>query len=230
MKAAFGGFIDGDDVIYCNDLCVDIAAERFDVAWVRTSPMVMSVRDDHFMTIMSDESSFYFGRKVLSEDEDIRKAFYFACSSNFSPIEFYVHQTLFPGIVDGGVMVDFGNCLLNNGSLRIEDEGRFVYIFENSSDVFSCLCFDRVSGLFMDASWFGSVAYCYSNQQTGWACDLAGELLDNSGLVWDYLTGNGGDISGLNGSTQGMLKVCNGMGILSGLFGGACLSDLPVLI
>ena len=74
----------------------------------------------------------------------------------------------------------------------------FLYIYEwglfcvNSSDVGSCLCFDRDTGLFMDASWFGSGAYCYSNQQTGWACDLAGELLDNSGLVWDYLTGNGG--------------------------------------
>ena len=100
----------------------------------------------------------------------------------------------------------------------------------NSFDVGSCLCFDRDTGLFMDASWFGSGAYCYSNQQTGWACDLAGELLDNFGLVWDYLTGNGGDIGVLNGSTQGMLKTCNGMGILSGLFGGACLSDLGVLI
>ena len=84
--------------------------------------------------------------------------------------------------------------MLNGSALRIDDEGRFVMFFVNSSDVGSCLCFDRDAGLFMDASWFGSGAYCYSNQQTGWACDLAGELLDNFGLVWDYLTGNGGDI------------------------------------
>lgn len=100
----------------------------------------------------------------------------------------------------------------------------------NSSGEGSYLCFDRDTGLFMDASLLGSYAYCYSNQQTGWACDLASELLDSSGLVWDYLTGNGGDIGVLNGSTQGMLKVCNGMGILSGLFSGTCLSDLGVLI
>ena len=46
MKAAFGGFIEGLDVIYCSDLCADVAGERFDVSWVRTSPLVMSFRDD----------------------------------------------------------------------------------------------------------------------------------------------------------------------------------------
>ncbi|MDO5819837.1 MAG: chitobiase/beta-hexosaminidase C-terminal domain-containing protein [Methanobrevibacter sp.] len=230
MKAVYGSFLEGLLVIYMDDLVADVSAFELGVCWERVSPMVMSVRDDHFRTVMSGESSFYFGRKVLSEDEDIRRAFYFACSASFSPIEFYVHKTLFPGIVGGGVTVDFGNYLLGDGTLRVDDEGRYVFIFVNSSDVDSYLCFDRDTGLFRDASWFGSGAYCYSNQQTGWACDLAGELLDNYGLVWDYLTGNGGDISVLNGSTQGMLKVCNGMGILSGLFGGACLSDLGVLI
>lgn len=230
MKAAYGSFLEGLLVIYVDDLVADVSAFNLGVSWERVSPMVMSVRDDHFRTIMSGESSSYFGRKVLSEDEDIRKAFYFACSASFSPIEFYVHQTLFPGIIGGAVTVDFGNCLLNGSALRIEDDGRYVYILENSSDLCSYLCFDRMTGLFMDGSWLGSAAYCYSNQQTGWACDLADELLDNSGLIWDYLTGNGGDISGLNGSTQGLLKTCNGMGILSGLFGGAYLSDLSVLI
>ena len=46
MNAAFGGFIEGLDVIYCSDLCADVAGERFDVSWVRTSPLVMSFRDD----------------------------------------------------------------------------------------------------------------------------------------------------------------------------------------
>ena len=59
---------------------------------------------------------------------------------------------------------------------------------------------------------------------------MASELLGNYGLIWDYLTTNSGDISVLNGSTQGLLKTCNGMGILSGLFGGAYLSDLGVLV
>ena len=54
--------------------------------------------------------------------------------------------------------------MLNGSALRIDDEGRFVMFFVNSSDVGSCLCFDRDAGLFMDASWFGSGAYCYSNQ------------------------------------------------------------------
>ena len=60
MKAAFGSFIEGLDVIYCNDLCADIVAERFNVTWVRTSPMVMSVHDDIHGTVLSGESSFYF--------------------------------------------------------------------------------------------------------------------------------------------------------------------------
>ena len=33
MKAAFGSFIEGLDVIYCNDLCVDIADEIILVFW-----------------------------------------------------------------------------------------------------------------------------------------------------------------------------------------------------
>ncbi|MBR2556771.1 MAG: hypothetical protein IKE95_00145, partial [Methanobrevibacter sp.] len=59
MKAAYGSFLEGLLIIYCNDLVADGAAERFNVSWERTSPMVMSVRDDNVRTIMSGESSFY---------------------------------------------------------------------------------------------------------------------------------------------------------------------------
>ena len=55
--------------------------------------------------------------------------------------------------------------MLNGSALRIDDEGRFVMFFVNSSDVGSCLCFDRDASLFMDASWFGSGAYCYVDKR-----------------------------------------------------------------
>ena len=35
MKAAYGSFLEGLDVIHCNDLVADCAAERFNVSWPR---------------------------------------------------------------------------------------------------------------------------------------------------------------------------------------------------
>ena len=38
MKAAYGSFMEGLLVIYCNDLVADASAARFNVSWDRTSP------------------------------------------------------------------------------------------------------------------------------------------------------------------------------------------------
>ena len=98
-------------MVYCDDLVADVAAERFNVTWERTSPMVMSVRDDNKQTILSGECSFYFGRTAYG-DVDAVKAFYFACSASFSPIEHYVTQTLFTGkLID--LNLDFNHILKN---------------------------------------------------------------------------------------------------------------------
>ena len=58
MKAAYGSFMEGLLVIYCNDLVADASAARFNVTWDRTSAMVMSVQDDISRTILSGECSF----------------------------------------------------------------------------------------------------------------------------------------------------------------------------
>ena len=98
MKAAYGSFLEGLDVIYCNDLVADCAAGRFNVSWERTSPMVMSVRDDNARTVMSGESSFYFGRTAYG-DLDAVRAFYFACSASFSPMSSMLELPCFHGLV-----------------------------------------------------------------------------------------------------------------------------------
>ena len=45
MKAAYGSFLEGLLVIYCNDVVADVSADKFNVSWTRVNPMVMSVCD-----------------------------------------------------------------------------------------------------------------------------------------------------------------------------------------
>ena len=114
-------------MVYCDILFVDCAAERFNVSWERTSPMVMSVRDDNARTIMSGESSFYFGRTAYG-DLDAVKAFYFACSASFSPIEQYVGTALFPRISDNSsVTTGLGFILDNGGTIEIIQDGYCLF-------------------------------------------------------------------------------------------------------
>ena len=54
----------------------DLVSSRYNASWERVSPMVMSVRDDHGRLVMSGESDFYFGRKLLCDDENIIKSFF----------------------------------------------------------------------------------------------------------------------------------------------------------
>ena len=253
MKAAYGSFLEGLLVIYCNDLVADGAAERFNVSWERTSPMVMSVRDDNVRTIMSGESSFYFGRTAYG-DLDAVKAFYFACSASFSPIEHYVGTALFPRNSDNcSVTTGLGFILNNGGTIEIVQEGNFTLIREAGSNE-KVLVFDASTGLLHDQMQVIYGAFCYSNQQTDWAYDLGSELLNNFGPIWDYLCSNG-DLPSLSLPATNFLKSANlflGFGSLfvvegaeltgtltgiGGLVGGltmgglvtACIIVLPVL-
>ena len=163
MKAAYGSFLEGLLVIYCNDLVADYATERFNVSWERTGPMVMSVRDDMLGTVLSGECGFYFGRTAYGNPDDV-KSFYFACSSSFSPIEHYVTQALFPNEGNNGsATVDLGFILDCGGDIEIFQDGNHDQMLE----------------------FYG--AFCYSNQQTDWAYDLGRELLDNFDPIWGYL-------------------------------------------
>ena len=147
MKAAYGSFLEGLLVIYCEDLVADASALRYNVTWNRTSPMVMSVRDDLGQTFLSGESSFNFGRSVYGDEDNVR-AFNFACSASFSPIECFVHKALFPNSEDlGSVTLGLGYILNHNGTLEIVREGDIVLIRENASDE-RFLLYDVSTGLF----------------------------------------------------------------------------------
>ena len=212
-------------MVYCDDLVADVAAERFNVTWERTSPMVMSVRDDNKQTILSGECSFYFGRTAYG-DVDAVKAFYFACSASFSPIEHYVTQTLFPGSSDLGSVTAGLGYLLNNGSaLEIIFEGSHVLIREFGSNE-RVLVFDNNTGLLHDQIQSINGAFCYSNQQTEWASDLANELLSKYNQIINYLKGTNINLDGLNVSTGSLLKSCNGMLCIADLLMGRSLDDV----
>jgi len=253
LKAAYGSFIEGLDVIFCSDLCADIAAARFNVTWERTSPMVMSVRDDNVRTIMSGESSFYFGRTAYG-DPDAVKAFYFACSASFSPIEHYVATALFLRNSDNSsVTIGLGFILDNGGTIEIVQEGNFTLIRELGSNE-KVLVFDASTGLLHDQMQVIYGAFCYSNQQTDWAYDLGSELLNNFGPIWDYLCSNWDlpnlslpatnflksanlflgfgslfvvEVAELTGTLTGIGGLISGIGV--GSLATACLFALPVL-
>ena len=234
MKAAYGSFLEGLLVIYCNDLVADCAAERFNVSWERTSPMVMSVRDDNVRTVMSGESSFYFGRTAYG-DLDAVRAFYFACSASFSSFEQYVGTALFPRIGDNSnVTTGLGFILDNGGSIEIIQDGNFTLIREAGSNE-RILVFDSNTGLLHDQMLEFYGAFCYSNQQTDWAYDLGRELLDNFDSIWGYLFGDG-DFPDLSLSAGNLIKSANlfvglgGMFVVEGAELTGTLTDLGALV
>lgn len=149
MKAAYGSFIEGLDVIYCNDMLADIAAESFNITWNHTSPMVISVHDDIAGTVLSGESSFYFGCTAYGNPEDV-KAFYFACSVSFSPIEHYVMHAIFPNNDNNDTATIGLGFLLDNGfNIEIIQDGNLTLIREVGSNE-KVLLFDSNTGLLRD--------------------------------------------------------------------------------
>ena len=131
---------------------------------------------------LGGECNFRFGMDVVGEESNVR-GFNFLVSSSFSQIEHWVMNALFPGISPyGSVTYGLGNVLLNDGSLEILLEDGFVVIKEVNSNV-RTLVIDISSGRVMDllnTSYNG--AFCYSNQQTDWACDFGYALLNNTNI------------------------------------------------
>ena len=200
-------------MIYCNDLCADIAAERFDVSWVKTSPMVMSVGDDITGYFLSGESSFYFGRTAYGDLDDVR-SFYFACSASFSPIEHYVAHALFPNDGNNGsATVGLGFILDNGGEIEIIQDGDLTLIREVGSND-KILVFDSSTGLICDQIITNfSGAYCYSDQQTEWGCDFGQNMLNAKNDIWNFVFNNSfmdwanNDVLGVAGSVALTLGV-----------------------
>lgn len=221
MKASYGSFIEGLDVIYCSDLCADIAALRFNVSWERTGPMVMSVRDDMLGTVLSGECGFYFGRTAYGDPDDV-KSFYFACSSSFSPIEHYVSQALFPNEGNNGsATVGLGFILDCGGDIEIISDGDLTLIREVGSNE-KILLFDSATGLLRDEIITGyNGAYCYSDQQTDWACDFAYDMLDAKDDIWNFVFNN----SFMDWANNDVLGIAGSVSMSVGI---ACLPAFPV--
>ncbi|WP_304102206.1 chitobiase/beta-hexosaminidase C-terminal domain-containing protein [Methanobrevibacter ruminantium] len=221
MKAAYGSFLEVLDVIYCSDLCADIAAVRFNVTWERTSPMVMSVRDDMFGTVLSGECSFYFGRSAYG-DPDAVKAFYFACSASFSPIEHYVTHALFPNSGDNGsATIGLGFILDSGGEIEIVQDGDLTLIREIGSNE-KILLFDSTTGLMHDQIMISyNGAYCYSDQQTDWACEFAQDMLNAKDDIWDFVFNN----SFMDWANNDVLGIAGSVSMSVGI---ACLPAFPV--
>ena len=221
MKAAYGSFLEGLLVIYMNDLVADAAAERFNVNWTRISPMVMSVHDDIAGTVLSGESSFYFGRTVYGNPEDV-KAFYFACSASFSPIEHYVMHALFPNNGNNDTATIGLGFLLDNGlDIEIIQDGNLTFIREVGSNE-KVLLFDSTTGLLRDqiTAVFNG-AYCYSSQQADWGCEFGQNILNAKDDIWNFVFNN----SVVDGWNNDVLGILGSIGMSVGI---ACLPAFPV--
>ncbi|NYB51587.1 MAG: hypothetical protein HVN35_03340 [Methanobacteriaceae archaeon] len=100
MKAAYGTFLNSLLVIKCHDLVADSAAARYNVTWTRTTPTAISTLDDAYSTLLTGEMDHRMGMDVTGNPQNV-KAFRFACSSAFSPIEYWIMSALFPNNTNG---------------------------------------------------------------------------------------------------------------------------------
>ena len=98
MRAAYGTFLTSLLMIKTHDMVADQAAAQFNVTWTRTTPIVVSVFDDAYSTVLTLECDHRFGMDVVGDPSSVW-AFRYACSSAINPIEHQVMETLFPGMV-----------------------------------------------------------------------------------------------------------------------------------
>ena len=120
MKVAYGTFSPVLLVEYCHDQVADEAASEFNVAWSRTSPIIVSAGDDAYQTYVTLECDEGMGMTVVGSSDNVR-AFNYACSSAISPIEYnvmndlgfnYQSNSTINGTI-GSVLMDISNGFLN---------------------------------------------------------------------------------------------------------------------
>ena len=219
LKSAYGSFLTGLLTYYCIDKTADIAADKFNVSWSRSSPICISMYDVRNITVLSGRSDFRFGMDVVGSEEGIR-CFNFAVSSSFSQIEYWVMHALFP---DNGLMgsVTYGlSSLLFNGSVLefIFEDDFFVIRQEGNNSRFLVIELD--SGMCKDVMINVSGSYCYCLQQTDWALDFARSLRAIENVTWQILEW-GCDC--LDGFDDTVLGIAGGMAISVGV--GLLLSN-----
>lgn len=222
MKAAYGSFLEGLLVIYCNDVVADVSADKFNISWTRVNPMVMSVCDSLEGYYLTGESDFNFGREVVGDVNNI-KAFNFACSASFSIIEKYVIDALFPNEGNkSSAMFSLIDSFFNNGTLEFIVEGNYTLIRSlNISNV--VFVYDETTGILRDCINGCYGAYCYASQQTEWGHNFGENSLNLKDLLDNII--NGIDKS-LDNIDNDWLGLAGGLAITIGT--GLFLASNPV--
>jgi len=150
--------------------------------------------DDAYNTLLTGEMSHRMGMDVVGDPDNVR-AFRYACSSSFSPIEYWVMASLFPNpdqngtIVGsnplGSVTLGLGDLMLNSGQLEIFESNGYIVIKAVGSNG-KILLIDPETGLVMDILTGNETScgsYCYKNQQAEWGNDLGNIILNNGPAI-----------------------------------------------
>ena len=210
MRAAYGTFLEALLVIYCHDMVADAAAYKYNVTWSRTTPIVVSVCDDTTSTYITGEMSHRMGMDVVGDPDNV-KAFRFACSSSFSPIEHLVNEVLFPSYNStssllGSVTLGLGYMLLNGEPLEIFESSGYI-IIRAVGDNQRLLIIDPVTGIVRDGMTLNETIsgnYCFSDLQTEWTTDFTENILNYGQNISNILTNGNGiiDLSQLANNTK----------------------------
>ncbi|NYB51598.1 MAG: hypothetical protein HVN35_03395 [Methanobacteriaceae archaeon] len=168
-------------------MVADQAASKFNVTWSRITPIAVSVCDDAYDGYMTLECDHRFGMDVTGDSSNVY-AFRFACSLVINPIEHSVMKTLFPSInssFTGNISEIYSSITISLGQKMLNGEmpNTFMsngYIVIKSVDNHLFLVIDPVTGIVRDVMvtnpTFSYGSWCYSDQQTEWASELAEKL------------------------------------------------------
>lgn len=179
LKAANETFLTSLMMIECHDMIADQAAAQYNVTWSRTTPIIVSVFDDAYRTVMTLECDHRFGMDVTGDPNNVT-AFRYACSSAINPLEHYVMKTLFPGGNGTSIVMGLGMELFNG-----QMPGIFIsngYLIMRSTDNNLFLIFDPETGILRDIMLLNSTvsgAGCFSDMQTEWIYKVGEDILFN---------------------------------------------------
>mgnify|MGYP001241457448 FL=1 len=220
MKAAYGTFLTSLMMIKCHDMIADQAAVQYNIIWARTTPIVVSVFDDAYRTVMTLECDHRFGMDVTGDVNNIT-AFRYACSSAINPLEHYVMKTLFPGGNGTSIVMGLGMELFNG-----QMPGIFIsngYMVMRSVDNGLFLIFDPETSILRDIMLLNSTIsgeYCFSDLQAEWASDLGERLLNNPpvwlGLIGSTVTVGGSSFLGIGRVLANPVVLTVALGLVTG--------------
>ena len=183
MRAAYGTFLSSLLMIKSHDMVADQAAAEFNVTWTRTTPIVVSVYDDAYSTILTLECDHRFGMDVIGDPADVW-AFRYACSSAINPIEHQVMETLFPGGGGRSITIGLGQMILDGEMVQIFMSDNYLVMMSSIENLY--LVVDLETGIVRDVmiSYITmSGAYCFSDLQTEWGVDLGDDLLSSDSYL-----------------------------------------------